>query len=113
MSRIKPLLVKSKGRSPSYNMRLLLESVPGTTIVPTPNKYYTFVYNAKTRGIRYDQHPFITCSNVYNWGFTGFNFHWNEMRRYTWKECATNLIEIYEDEFQDMTNFNTALFRTS
>lgn len=93
-------------------MRLISETLSPPLITPEPNKYYTFVYTAKTPRIWYDQHPFIICTSVDSWGFTGSSFHWNDYRRYTWKE-ASNLFEIYEEEVPDMIKYPTARFKFS
>ena len=51
--------------------------------IPTVGKYYTFVYNAKTAGKQYDQHPLIACTDIFKWGFRGINYHWQSSRSYT------------------------------
>ena len=112
MDRVKPILNKTKG-DPVYNMSLLLGVLSMGKIVPEANKYYTFVYTAKTPRIQYDQHPFILCGDVFSWGFTGFNQHWEESRRYTWTECQTNLFEIKEDEVESMKNYPTVYIRSN
>ena len=112
MNRIEPLMERL-GNNPRSNMFLLLNKLSPGGIVPQPDKYYTFVYTPKTRNIRYDMNPFIKCTSIHKWGFVGFNYHWDEHRRYTWQEVATNIFEIYEDEVEDMRNFKTAFFRNS
>ena len=103
---------KMKGLSPERCMSLLMGNYSGpSVIVPNPNKYYTFVYVAKTPNIQYDQHPLILCGDVFQWGFTGFNFHWEQIRRYTWQECRSNLLEISEQEFETVKSLPTARFK--
>ena len=109
MNRIQGILRKATGK-PEYNMRLLLNSLSPSTIVPEVDKYYVFVYKAKTKGIVYDMHPFVTCSSLYKWGFIGFNFHWNEYRRYSWTEIVSNLYEIQEQELNSMEQYPVAKF---
>ena len=58
-------------------MDVLNETV---TPVPDPGNFYTFVYNAKTPGETYDQHPLIACMELFPWGFRGLNFHWQKYR---------------------------------
>ena len=82
-------------------------------IVPTPDKYYVFVYKAKTKNIQYDQYPFIVCTSVFPWGFTGYNFHWEESRRYTWQEVITNIYEIKDEELNDMMSFPTKSIKST
>ena len=95
---------------PNYNMSLLLETLSPSVIVPQPDKYYVFVYEAKTPGIMYDTNPFVVVTTLWKWGFIGFNFHWNEYRRYNWADVQTNLFEIHEDELTTMENFPIANF---
>lgn len=104
MNRVEPLLRRTSNTS-TYNMKLLLDNLGPGEIVPTPDKYYVFVYKAKTKGIQYDQYPFIVCTGVFPWGFTGYNFHWEESRRYTWLEVITNIYEIKDEELNDMMKF--------
>jgi hypothetical protein len=99
--------------SPNYNMELLLEVLSGSEIVPQPNKYYVFVYKAKTPNIQYDQHPLILCGSVHKWGFTGYNFHWGEIRQYSFGEVLSNVYELSEEDFEIVQNINIAKFRTS
>lgn len=98
---------------PVYNMRLLLDVLSMGEIVPEPNKYYTFVYTAKTPNVQYDQHPFILCGSVFDWGFIGYNQHWDESRRYTWNECQTNLFQIKDEEVETMSNYPSAYIRST
>ena len=91
--------------NPTYNLKLLLGSLSPSTIIPEADKYYVFVYKAKTKGIVYDAHPFIVCTSVFKWGFTGYNFHWNAPRRYTWAEVISNLYEIYDHELNSMEKY--------
>ena len=107
--RVSPLLPRATG-GPDKNMVLLLNNLSPSTIIPDPDKYYVFAYKAKTKNILYDKHPFITCSTIYKWGFIGFNYHWNEYRRYTWKEVVSNLYEIYDNELNSMEKYPIAKF---
>ena len=95
---VRDLLPGSADRSPEMNMKRLLDVLTPSEIVPEPDKYYVFVYKAKTPGVTYDQHPFIVCTNVFKWGFTGYNFHWEGVRQYSWAEVVTNLYEVTDDE---------------
>ena len=97
----------------SYNMQLLLSQITQPELVPEANKYYVFVYKAKTPNIRYDQHPLILCGNVFKWGFTGYNFHWNAIRQYSWAEVKSNLYELTEEEFEIAKDIPIAQFKTS
>ena len=112
MNRLESIVPQMKGK-PVYNMSLLLAKLTPSTIVPRPDKYYVFVYRAKTPNIRYDTHPLIMCQNIYKWGFTGYNFHWGEPRQYTWNEVISNLYEIYEQEVQTAQQLPIAQFKST
>lgn len=104
---------KMIGRSPEQNMRLLFGRYKGPSIiVPQPNKYYVFVYNAKTKGLEYDQHPVIVSGSTFSWGFTGLNVHWGEIRRYKFAG-SSNLLELSEGEFKVVSNLPLARFKTA
>ena len=107
--RVAPLLKKATG-SPVKNMSVLLNNLSPSVIIPDQDKYYVFVYKAKTKNITYDRHPFIVCTSIYKWGFVGFNFHWNEPRRYSWNEVVSNLYEIKEVELNSMEKYPIAKF---
>lgn len=106
MSKLEKLAKKSKGRSPSKNMADLL-NILDSTIVPDPDKYYTFIYKAKTPNIIYDAHPVVKVGPIYTWGFIAFNFHWDEARQYTWQEIVSNLYEIPEEDMTAVLNCRT------
>ena len=109
MDRVSSLLPKATGK-PVYNMKLLLNSLSPSEIIPQVNKYYVFVYKAKTPKIRYDAHPFIVCTGLYKWGFSGYNFHWDDYRRYSWQEVISNIYPINEEELNSMEKFPIAKF---
>ena len=111
MNRVSSLAM-SFGSDPTQNMSLLLGALSPSTIVPRPDKYYTFIYKAKTRGIRYDQHPLIQCGSVLNWGFTGENVHIGS-RRYTWNEVLSNIYEVSQEEFETLRNVPLARYLIS
>ena len=80
-------------------MELLNDTV---TPIPEVGKFYTFVYNAKTPGKTYDQHPLIACTSLEQWGFKGINFHWRQSRNYTWQELAGQLYIVQYNELDDL-----------
>ena len=98
---------------PAYNMNILLGVLSPSGIVPRPDKYYVFVYKAKTKGIVYDKHPIIQCLNTYPYGFTGVNAHWGSVRQYSWREVRSNLYELNDEEFDTVKDLNIALFQTT
>jgi len=73
-----------------------------TEIVPTPGRYYTFIYLAKTPRIEYDEFPLVACTNVQKWGFRGLNYHWGEFRNYTWEEIPGYLHVVYPEELKTL-----------
>ena len=113
MDRVAELLPGSKGRKPETNMRRLLDVLSPSVIVPEPDKYYVFIYKAKTPGIAYDQHPFIICTNIFKWGFVGYNFHWEESRQYTWAEVISNLYEVSDEELNSVQKLPIARIKRS
>ena len=84
-----------------------------TELVPEVGNYYTFIYNAKTPNINYDQHPLVAVTSIFNWGFQGINYHWNESRRYTWQEVAGSLHVVEDDELMSLRNINYAKIKRS
>ena len=84
-----------------------------TELVPEVGNYYTFIYNAKTPNINYDQHPLVAVTSVFNWGFQGINYHWDEIKRYTWEEVAGRLHVVEDDELMSLRNINYAKIKRS
>ena len=86
------------------DMMLEIMQVLNQTVTPIPEvgKFYTFVYNAKTPGETYDQHPLIACVDLFKWGFRGLNFHWQTYRNYTWDELAGQLYIVEYNELDDL-----------
>ena len=96
---------------PDDLMTKIIESLSASGRVPQEGKYYVFIYNAKTPNLRYDQHPMVAVTNLFEWGFRGINFHWNTHRNYTWNEVMGGLYEITQDELQDLDGVPFARFR--
>ena len=84
---------------PEDIMLLIMEIFTIQEIVTQAGKFYSFIYNAKTPNINYDQHPLIACVEVFRWGFRGLNFHWQNYRNYTWEELPGQLHVV---EFQEL-----------
>lgn len=70
--------------------------------IPQPGKFYIFIYRPKTPNIQYDQNPFVAVTDVFKWGFRGINFHWGEVRQYTWDEIPGGIYEVYSSEVRDL-----------
>ena len=80
----------------------LMDAVSNTEVsVPEAGKYYIFVYKPKTQNLQYDAHPLVAVTDILQWGFKGFNYHWGEMRQYTWQEVVGRVYEIYPEELAD------------
>ena len=98
-----------KNRLPEINtddpeeiMLLIMEIFTLEALYPEPGKFYTFIYNAATSNLTYDQHPLIACMELFGWGFRGLNFHWQEYRNYTWAEVAGKLMVVEYQELDEL-----------
>ena len=91
---------------PEDLMLIIMEALNNTvTPIPEVGQFYTFIYNAKTPNITYDQHPLIACTDLQSWGFKGLNFHWRQSRNYTWEELAGQLYIVEYNELDDLLRF--------
>ena len=98
-------LEKSVG-DPEEMMLIIMEALNNTvTPIPEVGQFYTFIYNAKTPDITYDQHPLIACTDLQSWGFKGLTFHWRQSRNYTWEELAGQLYIGDYGELDDLLRF--------
>ena len=95
--------LNDRTNDPEEMMMEIMEALNDTvTPIPEVGKFYTFVYNAKTPDITYDQHPLIACTDLQAWGFKGLNFHWRQSRNYTWEELAGQLYIVQWNELDDL-----------
>ena len=94
-------------------MMLEIMDALNDTVTPIPEVggFYTFVYNAKTPGESYDQHPLIACVELFSWGFRGLNFHWQKYRNYTWSELAGQLYIVEYQELDELLSLQYGKFR--
>ena len=98
---------------PEDRMLMIMDALKDTVSpIPEVGKFYTFVYNAKTPRIQYDQHPLIACTDLQQWGFKGLNFHWRQSRNYTWEELAGQLYIVDYTELDDLLAIPYAKFLT-
>ncbi len=107
-NRIEPIKeeLEAAVNDPEEMMMIIMEALNDTvTPIPEVGNYYTFIYNAKTPDITYDQHPLIACTSLERWGFKGLNFHWRQSRNYTWEELAGQLYIVDYNELDDLLNF--------
>ena len=71
-------------------------------IVPIPGSLYIFRYMAKTPEIRFDLNPLVQVTEVFSYGFIGFNFHWGRNRKYSYPEIQGGLYQVTTDELKDL-----------
>ena len=103
--------LNNKTNDPEEMMMEIMEALNDTvTPIPEVGKFYTFVYNAKTPNITYDQHPLIACTDLQSWGFKGLNFHWKQSRNYSWEELAGQLYIVQYNELDDLLAIPYAKF---
>ena len=77
MNRIEPILSELNGGTMDQEdqMVLIMDALSDTvTPIPDAGSICTFVYNAKTPGIRYDQHPLVAVTDLFAWDFVGRTF---------------------------------------
>ena len=113
-NRIEPIKEELETTNDPEDLMLMIMDALNDTVSPIPEvgKFYTFVYNAKTPRIQYDQHPLIACTDLQQWGFKGLNFHWRQSRNYTWEELAGQLYIVQYDELDDLLAIPYAKFLT-
>ena len=112
-NRIEAIKDQLTSSDPEDLMLQIMQALNNTVeAIPTVGNYYTFVYNAKTTGKQYDQHPLIACTDIFRWGFRGINFHWQSSRNYTWEELSGQLYVVNYDELDDLLSIPYANFIT-
>ena len=103
--------LNNQANDPEEMMLEIMDALNDTvTPIPDVGNFYTFVYNAKTPGESYDQHPLIACTSLERWGFRGLNFHWQKYRNYTWGELAGQLYIVRQNELDDLLAIPYAKF---
>jgi len=103
MNRFEDNQINNSTNDPEEMMMKIMELLSGTvTPIPDVGGFYTFIYNAKTPNISYDQHPLIACTEVLRWGFRGINLHLRKSRQYTWDEVAGQLYIVQYNEVDDL-----------
>ena len=65
-NRIEPIKQDLESSNDPEDLMLMIMDAINDTVTPIPEvgKFYTFVYNAKTPGKQYDQHPLIACTEL-------------------------------------------------
>jgi len=104
----------NNGTNDQEEMMLEIMELLNDTVTPVPDvgTLCTFVYNAKTPGVTYDQHPLVAVTDLFQWGFRGLNFHWQEYRQYTWEELAGQVYIVQREELDGLLSIPYAKFIT-
>ena len=112
-NRIKPVKQEIQDlEDTEEKMHMIIETLSGDLeIIPDIGGVYTFVYNAQTPRLQYDQHPLITCTDVQKWGFRGWNYHWEDWRNYNWNEVAGQLYVVRPNEVMDLRQIAYAYYK--
>ena len=112
-NRIEAIKSRLTSSDPEDLMLEIMSALNNTVeAIPSVGKYYTFVYNAKTPNVQYDQHPLIACTDLFRWGFRGINFHWQSSRNYTWEELTGEVYMVKSIELDDLLSIPYAKFIT-
>lgn len=113
-NRIAPVLDVLIGiEDPDDLMLEIMGVLTDVTPVPDVGKFYIFIYKPKTDNIQYDAHPLVAVTDIFNWGFRGINFHWGDVRQYTFIELVGNLYEVRPEELNDIRALPFAKFELS
>ena len=92
-------------------MELIMYALTDTVApVTEEGNICTFKYYAKTPNIRYDQHPLVAVTELFQWGFRGINFHHQDYRQYTWEELGTQVYILNRTELDDLLSLQYGKF---
>ena len=112
-NRIEAIKNQLTSSDPEDLMLQIMQALNNTVeAIPTVGNYYTFVYNAKTPNVQYDQHPLVAVTDLFRWGFRGINFHWQSSRNYTWEELTGQVYMVKSIELDDLLAIPYAKFIT-
>ena len=112
-NRIEAIKNQLTSSDPEDLMLQIMQALNNTVeAIPTVGNYYTFVYNAKTPNVQYDQHPLVAVTDLFRWGFRGINFHWQSSRNYTWEELTGQVYMVKSIELDDLLSIPYAKFIT-
>ena len=104
VSQLRKALAVEGAEDADLIMMNILQIFNETDLVPDSGKFYTFVYQAKTPRLEYDEHPLVAVTEVFRWGFKGYNYHWRRMRQYTWAEIVGSLHVVRENEVRYLSS---------
>ena len=112
MNRIEPILKTLNETTDAENQMEMIMEALNDTVTPAPDEgtICTFVYNAKTPGITYGQHPLVAVTELFSWGFRGLNFHWQKYRQYTWEELAGQVYILNRTELDELLSIQYGKF---
>ena len=112
MNRIEPNIQDFKSEKDlGERMELIMYALNDTvTPIPEEGNICTFKYFAKTPNIKYDQHPLVAVTELFQWGFRGINFHHQEYRNYTWEELGTQVYIVNRTELDDLLSLQYGKF---
>lgn len=112
MNRIEPILNDINAITDTEDQMIMIMDALKDTVTPVPDEgtFCTFVYNAKTPGVTYDQHPLVVVTDLFPWGFRGLNFHWQEYRQYTWEELAGQVYIVNRTELDELLSIQYGKF---
>lgn len=100
LSKIRKKLIGNE--DPDYLMDEIFTALEKSIVnQPKVNKFYVFSYYAITPNLLTDRYPLVGVTGVYDWGFTGINFHFNEYRNYNYNQMGSPLYELRESEIGD------------
>ena len=103
MSRLDPVIKNLIGTESADDLtQEILGVLTEGSNVPEAGNFYVFVYKPKTPNIAYDEHPLVAVTGVYDWGFKGLNYHWGDVRNYTYQEVIGGLYQVDENELRDL-----------
>jgi|TARA_R100000482_G_scaffold13977_2_gene4167 hypothetical protein len=104
VSQLRKALAVEGAEDADLIMMNILQIFNETDLVPDAGKFYTFIYQAKTPRLEYDEHPLVAVTEVFRWGFKGYNYHWRQMRQYTWTEVVGSLHIVRENEVRYLSS---------
>ena len=101
-------------KGPDDLMTDIMEALGDTEYAPdSVGAFYTFIYQAKTPEILYDEHPLVEIVDITRWGFKGFNYHWNMVRNYTFPEIIGPMYRVNAEEFATLRTIPYKKLRVS
>ena len=99
-------------KDPDTIMMAIMEIFNDTEFIPDVGMYCTFIYNPQTDSITYDEYPLVAVTDLFRWGFRGINFHWEEIRQYTWEEITGTLHVVNKNEISYLRSLKYGKIRT-